>query len=256
MTNTISAILSAYTDPVALFIDFDGTLVEIAPQPDAIHVPGALIDRLVSLERSLDGALALVTGRTIGDIDRFLSAHTLTISGSHGLERRHRGQTVEPPAHLSGAAEAISTLMARKFGEDERILIERKPAGVAVHYRAAPERGDEVRAEMAQALTETADFHMIDGKKVVEARPAGTDKGTAIAALMAEPPFSGRTPVFIGDDVTDEDGFRAVNAMGGIGIKVGEGDTAARFRLPDVGAVHELLEAFADGEADDTQETN
>ena len=103
-----------------------------------------------------------------------------------------------------------------------------------------------MRAAMDHALESATDFHAIGGKKVIEARPKGTDKGAAIAALMQKPPFKGRTPVFIGDDVTDEDGFRTVNAMGGVTVKVGLGQSAARFRLPDVAAVYDLLQRLAE----------
>lgn len=245
MTDQFSAILSACAGPVALFIDFDGTLVDIAPRPDAIEVPETLIERLGALEESLGGALALISGRTIADIDGFLAEAPFTISGSHGAEQRHRGSRREPSLEHSATARTLSELLDTKFETDERILVERKPTGVAVHFRAAPERGGDVRAAMDGALAKTHGFHAIEGKMVIEARPSGTDKGNAITALMNDEPFRSRTPVFIGDDVTDEDGFRAVNALDGISVKVGPGETEARFRLPDVAAVHTLLDLLA-----------
>lgn len=249
MTNQHSAILSALTGPLALFCDFDGTLVDIAPTPDAIEVPGSLIERLANLEEVLGGAFAIITGRTIANVDGFLSSHSFSVSGSHGAERRHRGRRSEAPAALANTARTIEEVITSEFRDDDRILVERKPTGVAVHFRAAPEREDDVRAAMERALAQANQFHAIEGKMVIEARPRGTDKGAAISALMEEEPFKGRRPVFIGDDVTDEDGFRAVNAMGGIGIKVGAGESAAQFRLPDVNAVYELLDRLASGGA-------
>ena len=246
MTNHYSAILSACAGPVAIFTDFDGTLVEIAPRPDAIEVPDFLANRLAALETALGGAFAIITGRTIDNIDGFLSSHPFSISGSHGAEQRHQGRTRPASSEHADAAARLSRILSDHFDGDDRILIEPKPAGVAVHYRAAPERSGDVRAAMDHALESATDFHAIGGKKVIEARPKGTDKGAAIAALMQKPPFKGRTPVFIGDDVTDEDGFRTVNAMGGVTVKVGPGQSAARFRLPDVAAVYDLLQRLAE----------
>lgn len=247
MTNQLSAILSACAGPVAIFTDFDGTLVEIAPRPDAIDVPESLAGRLGALQSSLDGAFAIISGRTIANIDGFLSSPTFSISGSHGAEQRHLGRQSPASAEHAESAARISRTLSEQFDGDDRILVEPKPSGVAVHYRAAPERGPDVRRAMDRALERTPDFQAIDGKKVIEARPRGTDKGAAIAALMEQAPFSGRTPLFIGDDVTDEDGFRTVNAMGGITVKVGPGDSEARFRLPDVPSVLDLLDRLADG---------
>lgn len=247
MTNQFSAILSACAGPVAIFTDFDGTLVEIADRPDTIDVPTSLADRLGALKSSLDGAFAIISGRTIANIDSFLSSPALSISGSHGAEQRHLGHQRAASAEHSDSAARIARTLTEQFDGDDRILVEPKPSGVAVHYRAAPERGPDVRAAMDRALEKVADFHAIEGKKVIEARPKGTDKGAAIAALMEQAPFSDRTPLFIGDDVTDEDGFRTVNAMGGVTVKVGPGDSEARFRLPDVSSVLDLLDRFADG---------
>lgn len=243
MTQPISAILSAFTDQMALFTDFDGTLVEIAPKPDAIIVPPNLAERLTALDRVLAGAFAIVTGRTIDVIDGFLAAPVLSVSGSHGAERRHGNERAGPAPGYAAQARDIAREVRRAMGEDTRILIETKPSGVAIHYRAAPEREGEAHAALEAALETFGAFHAIAGKKVVEARPVGIDKGAAIATLMQEPPFAGRTPIFIGDDITDEDGFARVQTLGGFGVKVGDGATHARFRLPDVASVHILIDA-------------
>lgn len=249
MTDQISAILSACVGPVALFIDFDGTLVDIAPSPDAIEVPPSLLDRLGALDGTLDGALALVTGRMVADIEGFLPESQIVIAGSHGAEHRHRGSgTSMSPAH-SVSAMALGDLLTTRFESDERILVERKPTGVAVHFRAAPERSDEVRTTVHRVLDAIEGFEAIEGKMVIEARPSGTDKGKAIASLMDSEPFRSRTPMFIGDDVTDEDGFRTVNAMNGVSIKIGPGPSQARFRLPDVPSVYRFLDLLAERQA-------
>lgn len=242
MTNQHSAILSACAGPVALFLDFDGTLVEIAPRPDAIEIPSTLIDRLSALSDTLDGALALVSGRAIADIDGFLDTPTLTISGSHGSERRHRGTSLSPAAKIAESALQIGARMVDRFGDDERIIVELKPTGVAVHFRSAPDREEEVMASFIELIAEHSDFVAISGKAVIEAKPVAANKGTAILSLLNEEPFRGRVPVFIGDDVTDEDGFKVVNAVGGVSIKISPGATIARFRLDDVADVHRLLD--------------
>jgi len=242
MTDPSSAILSACSSPLAIFTDFDGTLVEIAESPGAVHVPSHLTARLKALDAALSGAFAIVTGRTIADIDAFLSVRIFTISGGHGAECRHAGKIREPDAALGAAAQSIAASLRSAMGNDDRILIEIKPAGVALHYRAAPERRDEAHSAMSDIIAGFKDFHFIEGKKVVEARPKGIDKGAAVAALMELEPFVGRTPIFIGDDVTDEDGFDAVQSMNGAGIKIGPGPTTARFSLPDVNAVYDFLD--------------
>lgn len=255
MSNQFSAILSACAGPVAIFIDFDGTLVEIAPTPDAVDVPDALADRLRSLAQSLEGALAVVTGRTIADIDHFLPGQDFAIAGSHGQEVRQRGNTRTISPLLSAQANSIATQLSSVFANDNRILIEQKPAGIAAHYRAAPERKADVYAAMHSALEGKEHFHTVSGKKVIEARPGGIDKGTAMQDMLRHPPFHGRIPVFIGDDVTDEDGFRTANALGGVSIKIGDGNTIAQFRLPDVKSVQALLAELDHQAAQHSQQT-
>lgn len=245
MTDHIPAILSACAGPIAFFSDFDGTLVEIAPRPESVEVPTELMRDLVTLERALDGALAIVTGRTLLDIDAFLHAHPFSISASHGTQQRHNGSAEAPDARSGEIAASVARTVRSLLGADDRILIEPKPTGVAVHYRAAPERGNDVRRAMSRALAEYDLFHALEGKMVVEARPRGTNKGKAIERLMTLEPFSGRIPFFVGDDVTDEDGFAAVLAMGGIAVKVGGGETCARFRLNGVSDVRNLIAALA-----------
>ena len=233
----------------ALFLDFDGSLVELAPTPDAILVPpalGALLRRLVA---RTEGATAVVSGRQVADIDRHL-ALSLPAAGTHGVELRLApgGEVVRQPAPpevdvLRRRLRALPILAGGASLED-------KGAGLVVHFRQAPHLAGQVKAAMAEATRDLPALHLVDGKMVVEAKAAGIDKGTAVAAFMAVPPFAGRTAVFVGDDVTDEDGFRAATAHGGFGIKVGEGGTAARYRLADVAAVHGWLAALAGIAAD------
>jgi trehalose 6-phosphate phosphatase len=221
----------------ALFLDFDGTLVALADRPDGISVSLQLPALLARLATVLEGRVAILTGRALADLESHLSVPGLVARGSHGLERQ--GEAPEAPAALAEVGSAFAALAT----QDPGMSVERKPAGVALHYRMAPEREAEAVA-LADALAARTGLAVQRGKMVVELRPPGTDKGVALSAMMAEPPFAGARPVFVGDDVTDEDAFAAAAALGGFGVLVGAPrESAALFRLPDVDAVHAWLEA-------------
>lgn len=242
--------MSAPTDrdraAYALFLDFDGTLVDIAPSPDAVVVEPGLEEALTALAARLDGALALVSGRTIADIDRFLGAAKLDACGMHGLERRVRGRLSRPEG-LVEIAPQIEALR-KAFADRPGVLVEDKRIGVALHWRLAPEAEAEALAAMERLAAELGPGYRIqDGKAVREIVPAASGKGGAIRALMEQPPYVGRIPVFVGDDKTDEHGFEAVNALGGISVKIGEGATVATRNLPDTAALRRWLRAAAAG---------
>ncbi|MGB7404806.1 MAG: trehalose-phosphatase [Pacificimonas sp.] len=224
----------------SLFLDFDGTLVELAPTPDAIAVPSDLARRLEALANRHDQRIAVVSGRFLADIDRHLGNAELVMIGSHGAEIRERNQMDGQNRNLSlppSAHQAADDFAARTEG----ILIERKPLGIGIHYRARPDLADVVE-DFTARLSKEHGLHRKRGKMVVELTTCPADKGTAVRELMARTPFRNGTPVFIGDDVTDEDGFRVVAALGGFGILVGEKRaTAARYRLGDVAEVHAWL---------------
>ena len=229
----------------ALFLDFDGTLVELAEAPDAIRVPGALHPLLQRLARVVDGRIGIVSGRAIADLDAHLGAGGIAVSGSHGLELRFADGShmpVAPPPGLERARMAV-----REFAEDSPgLLVEEKPAGVALHFRQAPEREEEAAAFMAGLAAETG-LALQSGKMVAELRAPGADKGDALRAFMAEPAFAGARPVFVGDDLTDEHAFVAAAAMGGAGILVGAPRaTAAAWRLEDVAGVARWLNDAAE----------
>jgi trehalose 6-phosphate phosphatase len=227
---------SRLLDDAALFLDFDGTLVELADTPDAIAVPDQLCPLLGRLAERLSGRLAIVSGRAIADLERHLGPLTFAISGSHGLELRFadgRCASIEVPAALEEARAALRLFAEGRPG----LLIEEKPASVALHYRGAPER-EETALALVNALAARTGLTLQPGKMVVELRPPGADKGDAIRRLMAEPAFAGKRPVFVGDDLTDEHAFAAAAEMGGAGILVGPPrKTAAAWRLDDVAAV-------------------
>lgn len=227
----------------AYFLDVDGTLVEIAETPERVVVAPAVVGVLQALHAACGGALALVSGRPIADLDRLFSPLVLPAAGIHGLERRRGDGTVERAAG-EGVADLYPKLAAFA-AQDKRLRIEDKGASLALHYRAAPELAESV-GRFARGLAEGGNggLRVLLGKMVVEFYRHGTDKGQAIAAFMAEPPFRGRRPVFAGDDVTDEYGFRAVREMGGVAIRVGqEAESAAPFRLPSVAALRQWLQS-------------
>lgn len=232
---------------LAIFTDFDGTLVEIAETPDAVDVPAELADQLERAARDFDHALAVITGREIADIDRFLSPLHLPVAGAHGAQRRRADGTVlQLDEATSAAADAIASAIAPLLDEHPELIFEPKDGAVALHFRQAPQLEEECLLAMQDAIANHPDFTLVPGKMVLEARPSGFDKGSALRAFMQEEPFAGRTPIFIGDDTTDEDAFRVAQELGGIGIKLGPGETIARMRIADVASVHALLQGLAD----------
>ncbi|MFC7499672.1 trehalose-phosphatase [Enterovirga sp. GCM10030262] len=236
MPSPILAPPPSLAEGAALFLDFDGTLVELAETPQAIRVSPALDSLLSRLSHRLHGRLAIVSGRAIADLERHLDCSAVAVSGSHGLELRLRDGTELPLAAPAGLAEArreVDRFAASVAG----LLAEHKPYGVALHFRRAPERAESARSFM-EALAANAGLVVQTGKMVVELRPGGADKGDAVRAFMAEPEFAGARPVFVGDDVTDESAFEAAAGLGGAGILVGPPRaTAALWRLDGVAAV-------------------
>ena len=237
----------AWPDRPALFLDLDGTLLEFADEPEGVEVSARVRDLLVRLNRATGGALALVSGRTMEDLDRLLAPLKFPVAAVHGLERRDGdGRTTRTPVD-DEAFRTLEAVLDRFVEANPDTLLEPKGLTLALHYRKRPELEETVIREVDQALREvTSDLQVIHGNKVVEIRPGGGDKGSAIVAFMAEAPFRGRTPVFIGDDATDEDGFRTVNELGGISVKVNSGESVARSRLTDVDAVLSWLEELVE----------
>ncbi|SFR82214.1 trehalose-phosphatase [Sphingomonas jatrophae] len=223
----------------SLFLDFDGTLAEIAPRPDAVAPDPKLQQLLPRLAEALNGRLALVSGRAVGELADFFSGLDLTIGGSHGAELRWAGDAAAPSASPGWVGEVLDA--AERFGRDHPgVLVERKPFGIGLHYREAPDHARAVRAFAETLLGPGRTLQ--PGKMVIELRADDADKGSAIRAFLADPRMAGTRPIFIGDDVTDEDGFRAAAELGGAGVLVGaERETAATFRLADVAAVLDWL---------------
>lgn len=231
-------------DGAALFLDFDGTLVDLADSPDSIRVPARLGPLLERLRRRLDGRLAIVSGRSLADLERHVPLAGIAFSGSHGLELRFGDGTRLPlsvPIGLDDVRERVT-----RFAEaDAGLLVEEKPAGIALHFRRAPHRAAAAAAFMAGLAAERG-WSVQPGSMVVELRPHGATKGDALRAFMTEPDFADARPVFVGDDLTDEHGFEAAAELGGAGILVGPSrPTAARYRLDSVAAVADWLDPGA-----------
>ena len=213
----------------AFFLDLDGTLLDITDHPHHVSVDEELLRLLKALGRAAQGALAIC------------------VAGQHGAERRDFSGTMHRHAVPLAALEEARRRFKAMAAKHPALVLEDKGVNLALHFRTAPG----LRAEVLEAARALAGelggaFEVQLGKMVVELRPSGKDKGVAIAEFMDEPPFKGRTPIFVGDDLTDEFGFALINRIGGYSVKVGEGDSAARSRLPDSAAVRAWLAAFVE----------
>ena len=225
----------------ALFLDFDGTLVEIAPSPGQVDAPPELRALLVAVAARLDGAVAVISGRSLDDLARQLRPFAGVLIGQHGLERRRSdGRVIR-----WSAAPALAKIRARlaEFARHhEGVMVEDKGATIALHFRSAPWLAARCRDIVRRAIDATGGtYEAIDGKMVVELVPEGSGKGGAIAALVAEPPFAGRVPIFVGDDSVDEEGFSVIDRLGGVSVHVGRGPSVARHRLGSVAEVRAWL---------------
>ena len=231
----------------AFFLDLDGTLLEIAETPDAVDADYRELVLVGHLSRAAGGAVAVISGRALARIDQLLAPLVLPAAGQHGAERRD-ARGVRHRHRFSVTALKPVAVGIRSFAARHRGLVfEDKGASVALHYRLAPQLETVAQKAVRDAAEPLGDAVEVQGgKMVVELKPAGCDKGKAITQFMQEPPFAGRVPVFLGDDVTDEYGFRVVNAMGGHTIKVGAGPSAARWRVENPAAARSWLAAWLD----------
>lgn len=215
----------------AFFFDFDGTLADIVEHPELVEITAETRQVLEQLQNTSSGAVAIITGRDIASIDRFLAPLKLPIAGVHGLTRRDANGQVHSPEFDKAALEAIETELQSLAGQEAGLLLERKHGALALHYRQRPELEGLCIERMELAVGETGSIKLRRGKMVIEAIGYQTDKGAAIDSFLQEQPFLGRLPLFAGDDLTDEDGFAAVNRRGGLSIKIGAGETQALARL-------------------------
>jgi trehalose 6-phosphate phosphatase len=232
-------------DTDAFLLDVDGTIIDIAPTPDAVRVPESLKRTLARLQSKTRGAIALVSGRKLATLDSLFVPLAFAAVGCHGAEWR-----IKPGEPVAFRARPLSPDVKQAFlsaiADRTQIRIEDKRYTLAFHYRSAPELGPEIKARLNRALTPYAsELRLLQGKLVLEVKPRGFDKGEVIRALMQHQPFAGRRPVFLGDDTTDQDAFTAVRELGGTGISVGRQMVDAEYMLPDPQTARDWLAAAA-----------
>ena len=231
----------------ALFFDFDGTLVDIADRPQSIVLPPDVPSNLERLSQRLGGALAIITGRRIGEIDILMAPYQFDIAGVHGAELRLSPAAQQRPPERSEAFAALLPELRRRF-EDAGLLVEDKGASVAVHWRLHPHFEQTVTGFMAQAAESLApDYRLQLGKAVAEILPTGSSKASILAKILGSPRYAGRRPLFVGDDLTDEEGFGLVNRLGGTSVRIGSGPSLARYLLPDAAHLRRHLARWAAG---------
>ncbi|MDQ0011635.1 trehalose 6-phosphate phosphatase [Luteibacter jiangsuensis] len=232
------------TPGTALFLDADGTLLAFADDPDGVFVPPGMLDTLDTLHRVLGGAMALVSGRAIAGLDRIFDRTAWAAAGQHGLERRDgEGHTTTIPVDTEELARlryVVHDIASALPG----VRVEDKSWSVALHCREHPEREDELDRIAPAIAARFPAFELQPGSYVYEFKPKGMDKGVAVAGFLDTPPFRGRTPVYLGDDLTDEHAFAVVNERGGASVRVGTRTPShATFTLPSPAAVHAWLDS-------------
>ncbi|SFM92853.1 trehalose 6-phosphate phosphatase [Izhakiella capsodis] len=229
-------------DNHAFFFDVDGTLAAIQSRPDEVFIPSSVITCLQKLSVGCGNALALVSGRPLSELDALTAPLRLPLAGVHGAERRDVAGKVHCISLPDEVSKSVLQQLRQVLATLPGTLLESKGMAFALHFRNAPEYADEVQDLAEKMVMQFPQLVLQPGKCVVELKPKGVDKGLALHQFMQEALFSGRIPVFVGDDVTDETGFGVVNALGGVAIKVGQGQTQASFRMDNVEEVHRWLE--------------
>ncbi|XDA97868.1 trehalose-phosphatase [Sulfitobacter sp. LCG007] len=224
----------------AFFLDFDGTLVAIAPQPDAVRLAPETASLVERLYDATDGAVAIVTGRALSGLRPHLGPLSLVIAGSHGHEIHWPGDDI-PGAPDQAEELSAAHDMLRPFAESRGLRLERKPGAVALHYRSAPEHGGASRDAVDAAVDGDSALRAIHGNMVSEVALTRSGKDVAVRELLKSAPFHSKTPIMVGDDVTDEDGFRAASETGGFGLRIGTAQTTARYQVETMDDFHRWL---------------
>jgi len=223
----------------AFYLDLDGTLAPIVDHPDDVVIEPKMLDLLNWLKTASNGAVAILSGRSLAEIDGIIAPVVLHAAGEHGAETRGAGgmrQAVKLPA------EAYTEISS--FAQSHDLLVERKAGGAALHYRTSPGHAEASKDFMQMLAARHEGFRVLHGKMVSEIASVVCSKETALRDFAMVAPFQDRLPVMIGDDVTDEDGFRAARSLGGFGIKVGEGDTVASYRLASISNLYNWLSSL------------
>ena len=232
---------------VALFLDIDGTLLEISEKPELVRVNENLKGLIFKLEKCLNGAVAFISGRTILDVDQLFKPLELPMSGKHGAERRDAsGQTYTARYHASSITNSIVKTVQKFVNDNPGTSLENKEQTLALHYRLKPQIEKQATDLINDLISNHTELELLNGKMVLEIKPKITHKGTAIAQFMKEYPFVGKTPYFFGDDTSDEDGFKIINSMNGISVCVNPPlNSAAKFKLDTVSSVINWLESLS-----------
>lgn len=224
----------------------DGTLLEIAPTPDAVRVDDTLRQLLLDVSLALGGAVALVSGRAVAAVDVLFDPQRWPTAGLHGLERRDAAGVLHRHAAERGRLDAARLTLLQLAARTPGILLEDKGLSIAVHYRAAPEVEHALRRALGGVVADLApEYHLLEGKQVFELKPAAATKADAVRAFINEAPFAGRRPIYVGDDVTDLDGFAAVERVGGLSVAVGD-RVEAQLRVSSPRDVRALLADLAE----------
>jgi trehalose 6-phosphate phosphatase len=238
-------VVPAASDTWALFLDADGTLLDIAPEPQLVHVAPDLPALLARLSRRFSGSLAFVSGRTIADLDHLFHPLRFPAAGIHGAERRDALGALHCAGLASDELSPVRDELRRFAARHPALLLEDKGRSLALHFRHAPELEHEVRGVLERALVRLPPgSHLQPGRCVIEIKHGSATKGSAIAQFMQEPPFAGRVPVFLGDDLTDEAGLAYAESHGGHAVFVGPERQPGRGWLPDPTAVREWLRSL------------
>lgn len=229
----------------ALFLDVDGTLLELAPTPREVQTPPGLVTGLGDLSQMLGGAVAVVSGRSLVVVDQLLAPWKPPGAGVHGAELRFPGSPAirrhEP------VPESVGRCLRTLFAQVPEVLVEDKASAIALHFARCPQRAEECERALSEAIQGLPGLRIQRGRAVIEAVHSDANKGAAVDRLLRHAPFKGRRPVFVGDDRTDEAAFALLRSLDGIGVKVGEGATQASYRLPHPAAVrHWLAECLAE----------
>ena len=240
----------------AFFFDLDGTLADIKPQPHQVSIPVGVCAALRQLAQNNDGAVALISGRSMDELDALAGAGCFPLAGVHGAERRDISGQVHRITLPQDLARELEHELRNALVDLPGAKLESKGMAFALHYRQAPQHQPAIAQLAERMVRRWPALALQPGKCVLELKPKGVNKGEAIRTFMQEPPFMNKTPVFLGDDLTDETGFKVVNLMGGYAVKVGQGETEAGWRLDGVAAVHQWLLALIDTPSPQGTQTN
>ena len=226
---------------LALFLDVDGTLYEIEKSPNLVRPCFRLQKKLHNIRNKLGGALGLISGRTLNDLDRIFDNTQIPVAGNHGAQLRDALRSKDYLANAKNL-EKIFYKITKLIGRQNNLKVENKGSNLTVHFRNSTIHRKEFKKIIMKLVKHEPELTYLEGKEVLEIKPRQHDKGTAIAFFMRTKPFLNRIPVFIGDDVSDEDGFETVNKKGGLSVRVGKYEKSkANYFLPDVKSVHKVL---------------